>query len=110
MPWLWLVVAGLLEVVWAGLLPTTDGFTKLVPSVITVAVIAVSLGLLSYAVQDLPLGTAYAVWVGIGAAGTVVVGIVRYDDPVTPLRMLFLVLLIASVVGLKFTGGDTAPQ
>jgi quaternary ammonium compound-resistance protein SugE len=108
MPWLWLVVAGLLEVVWAGLLPTTDGFTKLVPSVITVAVIAVSLGLLSYAVQDLPLGTAYAVWVGIGAAGTVVVGIVRYDDPVTPLRMLFLVLLIASVVGLKFTGGDTA--
>jgi quaternary ammonium compound-resistance protein SugE len=108
MPWLWLVVAGLLEVVWAGLLPTTDGFTKLVPSVITVAVIAVSLGLLSYAVQDLPLGTAYAVWVGIGAAGTVVVGIVRYDDPVTPLRMLFLVLLIASVVGLKFTGGDAA--
>jgi quaternary ammonium compound-resistance protein SugE len=108
MAWLWLVVAGLLEVVWAGLLPTTDGFTKLVPSVVTIVVIALSMGLLAYAVQDLPLGTAYAVWVGIGAAGTVLVGIVRYDDPVTPMRIFFLVLLLASVIGLKFTGGDSA--
>jgi quaternary ammonium compound-resistance protein SugE len=104
MAWTLLVVAGLLETGWAIGLKYTDGFTRLVPSALTVLGIAASMGLLSLATRDLPIGTAYPVWVGIGAVGSVILGIVLFDDPVSAGRMLFTALLIASIVGLQLTG------
>jgi quaternary ammonium compound-resistance protein SugE len=103
MPWILLFVAGLLEVVWAVGLTYTDGFTRPVPSVITGAAIVASMGLLSLAVRDLPIGTAYAVWVGIGAAGAAIFGILLLDESATASRMFFLGLLIVAIVGLKAT-------
>lgn len=101
--WILLIVAGLLETLWAIGLKYTDGFTKLWPSVLTIAGIVISMVLLSLAARTLPIGTAYAVWVGIGAAGAVVLGILLLGEPVTPARMFFLALLLAAIVGLKFT-------
>jgi quaternary ammonium compound-resistance protein SugE len=104
MAWTLLIIAGLLETGWAIGLKYTDGFTRLVPSVLTAIGIAASMGLLSLASRDLPIGTAYPVWVGIGAVGSVVLGIVLFDDPVNAGRLLFTALLIASIIGLKVTG------
>lgn len=103
MAWILLVIAGLLETGWAIGLKYTDGFTKFWPSVLTVVGIVVSMVLLSIAARTLPIGTAYAVWVGIGAAGAVVLGILLLGEPVNPARMFFLGLLLVSIVGLKFT-------
>lgn len=103
MAWILLLIAGLLETGWAIGLKYTDGFTKLVPSVLTILGIIVSMVLLSIAARTLPIGTAYAVWVGIGAAGAVVLGIVLLGEPVNAARLFFLAMLIASIVGLKFT-------
>lgn len=103
MAWILLVIAGLLETGWAVGLKYTDGFTKLVPSVLTVLGIVVSMVLLAIAARTLPIGTAYAVWVGIGAAGAVVLGIVLFHEPVNPARLFFLGLLLVAIVGLKFT-------
>jgi quaternary ammonium compound-resistance protein SugE len=103
MAWILLLIAGLLETGWAIGLKYTDGFTKLVPSVLTIIGIVVSMVLLSIAARTLPIGTAYAVWVGIGAAGAVVLGIVLLGEPVNAARLFFLAMLIASIVGLKFT-------
>ncbi len=103
MPWTLLVLAGLLEVAWATGLPATAGFTKPWPSVATIAAIAVSLWLLAVAARSLPIGTAYAVWVGIGAVGTAVLGVLVYREPLTPMRALCVALLVASIVGLKIT-------
>jgi len=103
MAWILLVVAGLLETGWAIGLKYTDGFTRLWPSVLTIAGIVVSMLLLSIAARTLPIGTAYAVWVGIGAAGAVVLGIVLLGEPVNAARLCFLALLLVSIVGLKFT-------
>jgi quaternary ammonium compound-resistance protein SugE len=101
--WIALVVAGLLEVCWAVGLKYTDGFRRLVPSVLVILAIAVSMFLLSWAARTLPIGTAYAVWVGIGALGAAVLGIVLFKEPVTVARMGFLVMLLVSIVGLKVT-------
>jgi quaternary ammonium compound-resistance protein SugE len=105
MAWVLLVIAGLLEVCWSIGLKYSEGFTRLVPSVLTVAAMVASMGLLSLAVRRLPIGTAYAVWVGIGALGAAVLGILLFREPVTPWRVLFLVLLLTAIVGLKLTGG-----
>lgn len=103
MTWLILIVAGLLEVVWAITLKQTEGFTRLVPSLITIATMAASFYLLSIAMRTLPLGTAYAVWVGIGAIGTAIVGILLFEEAVTPLKLVSLVLVVAGIVGLRVT-------
>lgn len=106
MVWLLLIIAGLLEVGWAIGLKYTDGFTKLVPSLLTVAAIVASMLLLAHAARTIPIGTAYAVWVGIGASGAAVVGILLLGEPASPARLAFLALLIVSIIGLKFTSGS----
>lgn len=105
MAWVLLVVAGLLEVGWAVGMKYTEGFTRLVPSLLTGAGIVASMVLLSYAARTLPIGTAYGVWVGIGAAGAAVVGMVVLGEPVTAARIFFISLLLVAVVGLKATSG-----
>jgi quaternary ammonium compound-resistance protein SugE len=104
MPWIYLLLAGLLEIGWAIGLKYTDGFTKLWPSVITVLVMALSFGLLSLALRAIPMGTAYAVWTGIGAAGTAAVGMAFLGEPRDIIRIVCLLLIIGGVVGLKFAG------
>ncbi|KTD65955.1 quaternary ammonium compound efflux SMR transporter SugE [Legionella shakespearei] len=101
--WIYLVFAGLLEVCWAIGLKYTDGFSKFVPSLLTLIAIAGSMFLLAKAAQSLPIGTAYAIWVGIGALGTAVMGIILFQEPLSVLRILFLLLLLVSIVGLKYT-------
>jgi quaternary ammonium compound-resistance protein SugE len=103
MSWVLVVVAGALEVCWAVGLKHTHGFTRPLPSLLVAAAIAASLFLLSLATRALPIGTAYAVWVGIGALGAAVAGVVLYGEPLTALRALFLALLLVAVVGLKAT-------
>ncbi|XXF81269.1 quaternary ammonium compound efflux SMR transporter SugE [Myxococcaceae bacterium GXIMD 01537] len=105
MSWVLLIIAGLLEVCWAVGLKYTEGFTRLVPSVLTITAIAASMGLLSLAARNLPIGTAYAIWVGIGALGAAVLGVVLFHEPITPSRMFFLALLLVSIIGLKLTAG-----
>lgn len=101
MAWVCLFIAGLFEVGWAIGLKYTEGFTKPVASVLTLAAMAASFLLLSYAFKTIPVGTAYAVWVGIGAAGTAVLGMVLFSEPATLARILCLLLIVAGVVGLK---------
>lgn len=101
MPWLILVLAGLCEVGWAIGLKYTEGFTRFWPTVGTLAAMAVSMGLLGIAMKTLPVGTAYAVWTGIGAAGTVILGIVLLGEPVTAGRMISVALIVSGIVGLK---------
>lgn len=103
MPWVLLVVAGLLEAGWAIGLKYTKGFTKLWPSVFTIAGIIVSMYLLSVAARTLPIGTAYAVWVGIGTFGAIVLGMIFLGEPTNAARLFFLALLMVSIIGLKFS-------
>ncbi|MFE4992222.1 quaternary ammonium compound efflux SMR transporter SugE [Streptomyces mirabilis] len=105
MAWILLLVAGLLEVGWSIGMKYTDGFTRLVPSVLTGAGIIASMVLLSYAAKSLPIGTAYGVWVGIGAAGAAVLGMLVLGEPATAARIFFVCLLLLAVVGLKVTSG-----
>ncbi|MFD8027231.1 DMT family transporter [Streptomyces sp. NPDC059717] len=105
MAWVLLVVAGLLEVAWSIGMKYTDGFTRLWPSLATGAGIVASMLLLSYAAKSLPIGTAYGVWVGIGAAGAAVLGITVLGEPATAARIFFVALLLIAVVGLKATSG-----
>ncbi|WP_326575814.1 multidrug efflux SMR transporter [Actinacidiphila glaucinigra] len=105
MAWVLLCAAGLLEVGWSIGMKYTDGFTRLWPSVGTGLGIVASMLLLSYAARTLPIGTAYGVWVGIGAAGSAVLGIVVLGEPATAARIFFICLLLVSVVGLKATSG-----
>ncbi|CAL9425879.1 DMT family transporter [Streptomyces thermolilacinus] len=105
MAWVLLVVAGLLEVGWSVGMKYTDGFTRLWPSVATCLGIVASMVLLAQATRTLPIGTAYGVWVGIGAAGAAVVGMVVLGEPVTAARIFFVCLLLVAVVGLKATSG-----
>lgn len=109
MPWVLLIIAGLLEVCWAVGLKYTDGFTRPLPTVLTVLAIIASMVLLSLAARSLPIGTAYAVWVGIGALGAAILGIVLFREPVTAARLFFLALLLTSIIGLKLTAGSGAP-
>lgn len=101
--WLMLVVAGLFEVAWSIGLKYTEGFTRLVPSLFTGTTLAISMYLLAKAAKDLPIGTAYAVWVGIGALGAAILGIFLFKEPVSPMRIFFLILLLTSIIGLKVT-------
>jgi quaternary ammonium compound-resistance protein SugE len=101
MAWIILVLAGLFEVAWAVGLKYTDGFTRLVPSMATLAAMAVSVGLLALAVKTLPLSTAYAIWTGIGAVGAVVLGIVLFHESASPARLACLALIIVGIIGLK---------
>lgn len=101
MNWFILLVAGLFEVVWAVGLKYTEGFTRPLPSLITLVAMGLSFYLLSMALRQLPLGTAYAVWVGVGAVGTAVVGILWLGESVTPLKLVSLGLVVAGIIGLK---------
>ncbi|QGV80427.1 DMT family transporter [Streptomyces ficellus] len=105
MAWVLLIVAGLLEVGWSIGMKFTDGFTRLWPSLLTGAGIVASMALLAQAAKTLPIGTAYGVWVGIGAAGAAVVGMVALGEPATAARIFFVCLLLVAVVGLKATSG-----
>lgn len=103
MPWLALVVAGCLEVVWALGLKYTQGFTRLAPSVLTVLAMLGSMWLLGVATKTLPIGTAYAVWVGIGVVGTTIGGMVLLGEPVSAVRLVLMALLVGAIVGIKLT-------
>ena len=101
MHWIILFVAGLFEVAWAIGLKYTEGFSKLWPSVFTIICMIISMALLAYAVKQLPIGTAYAVWTGIGAIGTAVLGIILFDESKELIRIFFIFLIITGIVGLK---------
>lgn len=105
MPWLYLLLAGLLEIGWAIGLKYTNGFTRLWPSVGTAAAMAVSFFLLSLSLKSIPIGTAYAVWTGIGAAGTAALGMMFFGEPREVGRMVCLVMIVAGTVGLKLFSG-----
>lgn len=105
MAWVYLFLAGLFETGWAIGLKYTEGFTRLVPSALTVAAMGVSFWLLSTALKTLPVGSAYAVWTGIGAVGTVVLGILLFKEPVTAARILSIMLILAGIAGLRLTSG-----
>jgi quaternary ammonium compound-resistance protein SugE len=101
--WLLLLLAGVLEIGWAIGLKYTEGFTKTVPSTLTVAAMIASMYLLALAAKDLPIGTAYAVWTGIGAAGAAILGVVLFSEPANFQRLGCVALIIAGVIGLKFS-------
>ncbi|QXW26577.1 quaternary ammonium compound efflux SMR transporter SugE [Acinetobacter johnsonii] len=103
MAWVLLLVAGFLEVVWAYFMKVSDGFSKLVPSVLTIVFMIASFALLSYAMKTLPLGTAYTVWTGIGAVGSFAVGILFLGEPASAMRMLAAVLIISGLVLMKLS-------
>ncbi|KAA3606428.1 MAG: quaternary ammonium compound-resistance protein SugE [Calditrichaeota bacterium] len=102
MHWLILFVAGIFEIGWAVGLKFTDGFTKLVPSVLTLISMGISVGLLAYSVKFLPIGTAYAVWTGIGAVGTALCGIFLFGESKEVVRILCILLIVVGIIGLKF--------
>ncbi|HDT5890394.1 MULTISPECIES: quaternary ammonium compound efflux SMR transporter SugE [Aeromonas] len=104
MSWLLLLLAGLFEVAWAIGLKYTNGFSRPLPTLLTLSAMGVSVLLLAMAVKQLPLGTAYAVWTGIGAVGTVLMGIWLFNEPATLARVLCLLLIIGGILGLKFIG------
>ena len=108
MAWVILFVAGLLEIVWAVGLKYTAGFTRLWPTVGTAVALVASMTLLGIAVRTLPLGSAYAVWTGIGSVGTAVLGIVLFREPVTAMRLLCIGLIVAGIVGLKLASATPA--
>lgn len=105
--WLLLLLAGLCEIAWAIGLKSTAGFTRPVPSVLTVAAMIVSFWLLAQALRTLPVGTGYAVWTGIGAVGTAILGIVLLGEPRTTARLVSIALIVAGIVGLKLAGDST---
>jgi quaternary ammonium compound-resistance protein SugE len=101
MPWVVLVIAGLFEVGWAVGLKYAEGFTRLWPSIGTAVALVLSMGLLGIALRSLPLGTAYAVWTGIGTVGTAILGIALFREPATAARLACIALIVAGIVGLK---------
>lgn len=101
MAWIWLVLAGLLEIVWATGLKYTEGFTRLWPSLITGAAMVASMYLLALAVRTIPIGTGYAVWTGIGAVGVAILGIILFNEPRDLVRIGSILLIVAGIVGLK---------
>lgn len=108
MHWLVLFVAGLFEIAWAVGLKYSDGFTKLWPSIFTIASMIISMGLLAYAVKHLPVGTAYAVWTGIGAVGTAILGMILFNESKEFIRIFFIFLIIVGIVGLKLFTAEQA--
>jgi quaternary ammonium compound-resistance protein SugE len=103
MPWILLIVAGLFEIGWAVGLKYTEGFTRLWPTLGTIVSMIISLALLGLAMRSLPLGTSYAVWVGVGAVGTAILGIVLFAEPASAGRLLSLALILAGIIGLKLS-------
>ncbi|WP_415766873.1 quaternary ammonium compound efflux SMR transporter SugE [Pseudomonas sp. ZB1P45] len=103
MPWIILFFAGLFEVGWAVGLKYTDGFSRPLPTALTVAAMAISLGLLGLAMKELPLGTAYAIWTGVGAVGTVIAGIILFGESMALFRLASVALIISGLVGLKIS-------
>jgi quaternary ammonium compound-resistance protein SugE len=101
MTWVLLVLAGLFEIGWAIGLKYTQGFTRVWPSIGTILAMIVSLWLLGVAMKDLPVGTAYAIWVGVGAVGTAILGILLFNEPASTLRIASLLLIVAGIIGLK---------
>ena len=101
MAWIILFIAGLFEIGWAVGLKFTEGFTRPIPTALTAISLVLSMGLLGWAVKTLPLGTAYAVWTGIGAVGTAIVGIMVFKEPATAARLVCLCLIVAGILGLK---------
>lgn len=101
MAWVYLVVAGLFEIGWAIGLKYTDGFTRIVPSALTLGAMLVSVVLLGLALRELPVGTGYAVWTGIGTVGTAILGIVLFAEPATAIRLASIALIVAGIAGLK---------
>ncbi|MBZ8117843.1 QacE family quaternary ammonium compound efflux SMR transporter [Roseovarius sp. LXJ103] len=101
MAWMYLIIAGLLEIVWAFFMKKSMGFTLLVPSIITIVTMVISFGLLSLAMRTLPLGTAYAVWVGIGAFGAFVLGVVLLGEALTPMRVAAAGLIVMGIILMK---------
>jgi quaternary ammonium compound-resistance protein SugE len=101
MAWVWLTLAGLLEIVWAVGLKYTDGFTRLWPSALTIAAMIGSVYLLALAVRTIPIGTGYAVWTGIGAVGVAILGMVLFGEPKDALRIGSILLIVAGIAGLK---------
>lgn len=101
MAWLYLFLAGLSEIGWAIGLKYTDGFTRPVPTILTVASMIVSLGLLGLALKTLPIGTGYAVWTGIGTIGTAILGIILFNEPATAIRLACIGLIVCGIAGLK---------
>lgn len=102
MAWIYLVVAGLLEVAWATGMKYSEGFSRAGWTAFTLASMILSFALLSRAMQDLPLGTAYTVWTGIGAVGSVLLGILLFGEPAAPLRLFFIGLIVAGIAGLRY--------
>ena len=108
MAWILLTVAGLLEVGWASALPATSGLTRPAPTALFVGLLAASMIALAMATRTIPVATAYAVWVGIGAAGAAIVGMLWRGDPASPLRVICLALMVLAIVGLKLSGSHGA--
>lgn len=106
MAWIYLVVAGLFECGWAIGLKYTDGFTKIVPSLFTISAMAISFWLLSAAMKTIPVGTAYAVWTGIGAVGVAIMGMLLFDESKNIMRVICLLLIITGIVGLKLVSSS----
>ena len=104
--WLLLLVAGLLEPVWAGAMKASDGFTRLWPAVLTIVAAWSSFVLLGLSLKALPVGTAYAVWTGLGAVGTAILGILMFNEPVNTMRLGSIGLILAGIAGLKLAGGE----
>lgn len=102
MAWVYLVIAGLLEIVWAIGLKYTEGFTRIVPSVVTIGAMVASVALLGLALRELPVGTGYAVWTGIGAVGVAILGMILFQEPATAVRLGCIALIVVGIMGLKF--------
>lgn len=103
MSWLVLFIAGLLEIVWSVGLKYTHGFSRLVPSVMTLVAMVISMAMLSWAMKSLPVGTAYAVWTGIGAVGAAITGIVLLGESANPMRIASLAMIVVGIIGLKLS-------
>ena len=105
MHWIYLFIAGLFEISWAVGLKFSHGFSRTIPSVFTAVCMIASFYFLALALKNLPLGTAYAIWTGIGALGAVIVGVLLFKESVSPLRLMFVALLLIGIIGLKATSG-----
>jgi quaternary ammonium compound-resistance protein SugE len=107
MHWIILIIAGLFEIAWAIGLKYSGGFSKLIPSVFTLISMVISMGLLAYSLKSLPVGTAYAVWTGIGAVGTAILGIILFNESKDFLRIGFIMLIVFGIIGLKFMSSES---
>ena len=106
MAWIMLFVAGVFEVVWAYQMKQSEGFTRLLPSIVTIVMMAASFGLLSFAMRSIPLGTAYTIWTGIGAVGAFVVGVAFLGEQLSPMRIVAAVLIVSGLVLMKMSAGE----